>query len=318
MFGLDVKLAPGYYRSDWPITRPDLTAARVSEIAVPARIGAARPGLALLVVLSSSLISAAPASGVAHGTLAPPGRDPFAVKLTMSHIPRPDGSFRVSACSAALISPTWILTAGHCFRDTSRNRVSGAVPYPTTATLNTIDTSRSSREVRKVVRVTQASGTDIALAQLSAPVTDVTPLALSVDKPVRGTILTLAGWGATSSTHPRPQTRLSLGQVQIRTLTSTTVSVVGYHPAADTSACFYDSGAPYFTTRKASAPQLVSIESNGPGCPHTAPETSARVDTVIAWVRATVADLPRPGAGSHGSPGAVSRSRHPAHQARYQ
>jgi len=47
------------------------------------------------------------------------------VKLTMTHIPRPDGTFYDSACSAALISPSWIITAGHCFHDVNRNPVSG-------------------------------------------------------------------------------------------------------------------------------------------------------------------------------------------------
>jgi hypothetical protein len=66
---------------------------------------------------------------------------------------------------------------------------------------------------------------------------------------------------------------------------------VGYYPAADTSACLYDSGAPYFTTPTGAAPLLVSIESNGPDCPHTTPEITARVDTITSWIKTTVADL---------------------------
>jgi secreted trypsin-like serine protease len=214
------------------------------------------------------------------------------VKLTMTHIPQPDGTFYDSACSAALISPTWIITAGHCFHDVNRNPISGPVPYATTATLNTVDLSQSPGEVRNVTYVQQASGTDVALARLSAPITDVAPLGLSKTRPTIGSLLTIAGWGATSSTNPTPATRLSIGQVKIRTVKSNTVNVVGYYPAADTSACLYDSGAPYFTTPTGAAPLLVSIESNGPDCPHTTPETTARVDTITSWIKTTVADLP--------------------------
>ena len=89
-----------------------------------------RLGLAIMGVLTVALLTAVPASAVAHGTLATPGQDPFAVKLTMTNIPRPDGTFYNSACSAALIFPTWIITAGHCFHDVNRNPVSGPTPYP--------------------------------------------------------------------------------------------------------------------------------------------------------------------------------------------
>ncbi|MDQ1722930.1 MAG: hypothetical protein QOI26_2664, partial [Pseudonocardiales bacterium] len=124
-----------------------------------ARANFARLAAALAAAVAVVALSAAPASAVAHGTLAKPGQDPFAVKLTMTHIPRPDGTFYDSACSAALISPTWIITAGHCFHDVNRNPVSGATPYATTATLNTVDLAQSPGEVRNVTWVRQASNT---------------------------------------------------------------------------------------------------------------------------------------------------------------
>jgi hypothetical protein len=34
------------------------------------------------------------------------------------------------------------------------------------------------------------------------------------------------------------------------------------------------------------------VESNGPDCPHSSPETTARVDTVAAWIKTVVPDLP--------------------------
>jgi Trypsin. len=264
--------------------------------------------MATAALLASVVLGATPAAAVADGTLVSLGQYPFAVRLTMTHIPRPDGTFYNSACSAALISPTWIITAGHCFHDINRVPVSGPVPYATTATLNTVAADQRARpgngvdlvdllspapgENRDIVDVRQAGTTDIALARLSAPVTNVAPLGLSDTAPAAGDVLTIAGWGATSSIVPTPSTRLSIGQVKIQTVNPTTITVVGTYPAADTSACLYDSGAPYFTTPVGAAPQLVSTESTGPDCPHTSAETTARVDTITRWITTIVADLP--------------------------
>lgn len=247
---------------------------------------------ALAVMFMAVVLGTGSASAIANGTLASAWHDPFAVKLVMTHIPRSDGTFYDSACSAALISPTWIITAGHCFHDVNRNPVSGPVPYATSATLNTVDVNKSPGEVRTVTSVRQSSKNDIALAQLSAPVTDVRPLGLSTTAPRKGTLLTMAGWGATSSVNPVPSTQLSTGVVKVSAVRSSTLDVVGYSPAPNTSACLYDSGAPYFTTPPGGVPLLVSTESDGPNCPHTTPETTARVDINASWIKTVVSDLP--------------------------
>ncbi|MCW2646611.1 MAG: esterase [Pseudonocardiales bacterium] len=242
----------------------------------------------------TAVVAATPASAVANGKAAAAGQYQFAVRLTMTHIPRSDGTFYNSACSGALISPTWIITAGHCFHDINRNPVSGPVPYATTATLGTNDLSVSQGESRSVVTVRQSSSTDVALAQLSAPVIDVTPLAISRAKPALGSVVTLAGWGATSDVNAVPSTKLNTGQMKIKTVKTSYVYVVGYSPSSSTSACLYDSGAPYFLTPSSAAPQLVSVESDGPACPHTTPETTARVDNIASWISSVVAAGPTP------------------------
>jgi hypothetical protein len=83
---------------------------------------------------------------------------------------------------------------------------------------------------------------------------------------------------------------LSWGQVEVTAVGSTTVSVEGRWPAPDTSACAYDSGAPY--TTGGASPVLVAVESGGPVCPHRSQETTARVDVVAGWVDGVVDDLP--------------------------
>ena len=225
-----------------------------------------------------------PAFAVADGVPAQPGQYQFSVKLTMTNIPLPDGSTYNSACSAALVTDQWIITAGHCFHDVSRNPVSGPVPYHTTATLGVVDLADPGAEVVDVVSVQQSPTNDIAVAELARPVTDLPTLALSRTKPKKGEILRLAGWGADNSVNPVPSTHLMTGQVKVSGVRATTVGVRGYAPSPDTSACPYDSGAPYFVEPANGAPLLVSVESTGPDCPHNQEETTSRVDTILTWI----------------------------------
>jgi secreted trypsin-like serine protease len=227
------------------------------------------------------------ADAVANGDPVADGQYLFSTKLTMTNIPRPDGTVSDSACSGALIAPQWIITAGHCFHDVSGNRVSGAVPYATTATVGRVDLADTGGQVVDVVEVRQASRQDIALAKLATPITDIAPLPISTASPKTGTILRMTGWGATSSVDPTPTSHLQTGQFEITRIAGTAVKVIGYAPAPDTSACLYDSGAPYFLENSDGTQALVSVESDGPACPHSQEETTSRVDRIADWIGQT-------------------------------
>ncbi|HEY6798280.1 MAG TPA: trypsin-like serine protease [Kineosporiaceae bacterium] len=228
------------------------------------------------------------ALAVAHGRQVPEGRYPFGVKLTMPDITRPDGSHYSSACSASLVAPQWIMSAGHCFHDGARHRISGPVRYRVIATVGTADLESGYGIDVDVVEVRQApTGEDVALAELERPVEGIEPIALSTDAPRVGDRVRLAGWGWTGEGEQAPSTTLRTGTFTITSVTAGTVGVVGLRPAADTSACVYDSGAPYFAPTW-HGPELVSVESQGPTCPHVTEEITARVDTLADWARQTI------------------------------
>lgn len=238
--------------------------------------------LAAAVLTITATPAALAAPGVAHGSDVPPGRFGFVTKLAMTKIPRPDGSTYSSYCTGALIAPAWVLTTGHCFHDANRNRVSGKTPYPTTATLGLVDEATESGVARKVTEVVQAKENDVALIKLDTPVTTVTPLKPNHAAPKVGAQLTLAGWGSLTGTDPKPATRMQQGTVAVAKVEPTTLGVRGAAPEITTSACTYDSGAPYFTET-----ELVAVEATGPGCPHPGIETTSRVDVLAAWIAKT-------------------------------
>ncbi|WP_329053419.1 trypsin-like serine protease [Amycolatopsis sp. NBC_01488] len=240
--------------------------------------------LAAAVLTTATAPAALAAPGIAHGTDVPAGQYGFVAKLSMTKIPRPDGSTYSSYCTGSLIAPGWLLTTGHCFHDANRNRVSGKAPYPTTVTLGLVDEGTESGIARRVTEVVQAKENDVALAKLDTPVTTVQPLKVRHAVPKIGEQLTVAGWGSLTSTDPKPATRMQQGTVAVAKLDPTTLGVRGAAPDITTSACTYDSGAPYFT-----GTELVAVEATGPGCPHAGIETTSRADVLSDWITKTTA-----------------------------
>ena len=239
--------------------------------------------LAAAVLTTATAPAALAAPGIAHGSDVPPGQFGFVAKLAMTKIPRPDGSTYSSFCTGSLIAPGWVLTTGHCFHDAHRNRVSGKVPYPTTVTLGLVDEAVESGVARKATEVLQATENDVALIRLDTPVSTVTPLTVNRTVPKVGRQLTLAGWGSLTATNPTPATRLQQGTVTIAKVEPTTLGVRGTAPEITTSACTYDSGAPYFIPKDKSG-ELVAVEATGPDCPHAGIETTSRADAIADWI----------------------------------
>ncbi|GAA1608652.1 S1 family peptidase [Actinoplanes couchii] len=247
----------------------------------------------LLAVLVTTLAFPRPAAAIANGEDARDGDYRFSVLLTMTGLPADDGGTRDSSCSGALIAPRWVITAGHCFRDADGRKVSRTVAEKTTAVVGRSDLSGTGGQEAQVVDVHQADDTDVALAELSADITGITPIRLSDTPAVSGETLRLTGFGlVTDASGLVPATRMQTGLFTVNAVGDTLVEASGTAPRPDTSPCPHDSGGPYFRETPGGEPALVAVVSTGPGCPHPGPDFSARVDTLAGWIADTTSDRP--------------------------
>jgi trypsin len=240
------------------------------------------------------VLTAAPASAVVGGRDASPGEYPSVAEITF-------GPF---LCTGTLISPTWVLSAGHCSSITGA-AVASPASWPAAAINVRIGGVNQSDGER--VPVKQAivhpdylltDGYDISLLELTRPSSQTpTQVAGPGERSIwaPGTLETIVGWGTTEEGGSLPD-NLQEAEVPITTdaycdaayggIDEATMVCAGF-PEGGVDTCQGDSGGPMFGRTTTGALRVVGATSWGEGCARPGkPGVYARVAdaTLRPWI----------------------------------
>src|SRR4051794_35331058 len=290
-------------------------------------------GLATL--LCALALQAAPANAVVGGQPAAPGTFTYVADILIG------GAF---GCTGTLISPQWVLTAGHCGSVTGAAGVPTPVAWPEpfyTVQLGSVYSDGTGAETHSVTQVvvdsdyivTNGIGNDVTLLKLDKP-SAIAPMkiAATADKPswAPGVPATIAGFGLTSENGDAPA-QMQFAQVPITTdaycanaypngftpadggFDAATMICAGY-PQGGTDTCQGDSGGPLLVTVPGGALRLVGATSFGDGCAQPGkPGVYAKVaeGPIRTFVQSFVPEAFAP-AGSSGAAQQSSGSAAPA------
>jgi trypsin len=245
-------------------------------------------------VTVAALVGAAPASAVVGGHDAAPGEYPAVAEITF-------GPF---LCTGTLITPNWVLSAGHCGSVTGAVVATPASWPPQLIEVRVGGVTQSDGEHRSVSRVVMhpnyllTSGYDISLLQLSQSSTMApTQVAGAGERSIwsAGALETIVGWGATSEGGDLAD-NLQEARVPITTdaycagaysdFDPRTMVCAGF-PQGGVDTCQGDSGGPMFGRTSAGALLVVGTTSFGEGCARPGkPGVYARVadETLRPWI----------------------------------
>ncbi len=260
-------------------------------------MSAFRRVLAVSVTAAALLAAAAaPSSAVVGGNDASPGEYPAVAEITF-------GPF---LCTGTLITPSWVLTAGHCSNITGGTVASPASWPPQLINVRVGGVTQDDGERLGVSRVVMhpdyllTSGYDISLLQLSSNSTMApTQVAGAGERSIwtAGTMETIVGWGVTEEGGDLPD-RLQEAQVPVTTdaycagaysdFDPQTMVCAGF-PQGGVDTCQGDSGGPMFGRTSAGALRVVGTTSFGEGCARPGrPGVYGRVgdDTLRPWIAA--------------------------------
>src|SRR5215210_7440787 len=265
---------------------------------VAAGMSAFRRVLAVSVTAAALLgVAAAPSSAVVGGGNASPGEYPAVAEITF-------GPF---LCTGTLVTPNWVLSAGHCSSVTGAAVASPASWPAPLINVRVGGVTQSDGERRGVSRVVMhpdyllTSGYDISLLQLSSNSTMApTQVAGAGERSLwtAGTMETIVGWGVTSEGGGDPPDNLQEAQVPITTdaycggaysdFDPKTMVCAGF-PQGGVDTCQGDSGGPMFGRSVGGTLRVVGTTSFGEGCARPGrPGVYGRVadDTLRPWIAA--------------------------------
>jgi trypsin len=291
----------------------------------------------LATLLCALALQAAPANAVVGGKPAAPGTFPYVANILIG------GAF---GCTGTLISPQWVITAGHCGSVTGAAGIPTPVAWPApfyTVQLGSVYSDGTGAETHSVSQVvvdsdyivTNGIGNDVTLLKLDRP-SAIAPMKIAdtADKPswAPGILATIAGFGLTSENGDAPA-QMQYAQVPITTdaycanaypngltpndggFDAKTMICAGY-PQGGTDTCQGDSGGPLLVTVPGGAVRLVGATSFGDGCAQPGkPGVYAKVaeGPIRTFVQSFVPDAFAPaGSASSGQPSSGAAAPAPA------
>lgn len=233
-------------------------------------------------VLVAGLTGATPAAAVSGGTPVTDRSYDFVAKINVG---TPGEG---TACTGALVDPSWVMTASSCFAAGGRPVLAGPPPEATTVTVGRPDLTTSAGHVLPVVQIVPFPGRNVVLVKLAAPASGVTPVAIGAAAPVAGDTVRVAGFGRTQNEWVPD--RLHTAAFTVGAVGTSTLEIT----ADQASPCKGDAGGPALR-QSAGAFELVALNSLSwqGGCIDVT-ETrrgavESRVDDLAGWVRQTVA-----------------------------
>ncbi|MFJ9947544.1 trypsin-like serine protease [Kitasatospora sp. NPDC091207] len=226
------------------------------------------------------ILGTVPAGAVAGDPVADGGYS-FSAKLDIGEGKR--------SCSAALINPTWLITAASCFAADPANPSTVTAGRPadkTVATVGRADLGGTAGKSVEVVDLKPRADRDLVLARLASPVFGVTPVALATAAPAVGDTLRATGYGRTGDEWV--PTRLHSAAVTVKSAAATTVTIAPKAPATG-AICKGDTGGPTFkengTTAVLAGVHSLSWQGGCFGSTETRTDAvETRVDDIRQWI----------------------------------
>jgi trypsin len=286
--------------------------------------------------LAATFLLTAPAQAVVGGKPVPDGQFGYVANVRI---------MGVFGCTGTLISPQWVITAGHCGSATgslTQGMVATPVAWPAEAysvVLGTVHADGQGGETHQVTDVvvepdylvTNGQGNDVTLMKLDQPA-KVAPMKIAAvgerSSWTPGKLATIAGFGASSSDGSQMPETMQYAQVPITTddecakdyddgsFDAKTMVCAGY-PQGGTDTCEGDSGGPLLAPVRRGF-RLVGATSFGDGCAQAGkPGVYARLaeGPIREWLKTAVPEAfaPEPVAKKKRATRRCSRRRARAH-----
>ncbi|HEX5307954.1 MAG TPA: serine protease [Solirubrobacteraceae bacterium] len=216
----------------------------------------------------------------------------------------------VGSCSGTVVAPSLVLTAGHCAENLRTGAVNPHAGYAVVTGQTDLASTRAD-QISHVIGVIPYPGYerrrdpgDAALLVLEKPVA-APPMELAKGGQAHlygaGTTATIAGWGLTTTLHPKVSKQLRYASTVVQPAAWCKHHIHPFFPRwevcafdsahATSNSCFGDSGGPLMVPRPATG-ELVEVGIVAFGsvsCSPRYPSVYTRVEALSGWLRSWIA-----------------------------